>query len=73
VKTFTHSVGRCFEGLTSKANIRRGPMWLLLLCLSLCLPACAQRNTGSIVGLVTDSTDAAISNTAITVTNVIQA
>jgi len=47
-----------------------GPWWFLLLCLAMCLPALAQRNTGSIVGLVTDSTGAAIRNAAITVTNV---
>src|SRR6266568_31283 len=53
-----------------KTQIRLGPMWFLLLCLALCLPAFAQRNTGTIVGLITDSTDAAIANAAITVTNV---
>jgi len=36
----------------------------------LCLPAFAQRNTGTIVGLITDPTGAAIPNATITVTNV---
>lgn len=53
-----------------KAYRRIGPMWLLLLWVVLCVPAFAQRNTGTIVGLVTDSTGAAIPNAAITVTNV---
>jgi len=53
-----------------KPQVRLGPLWFLLLFFALCLPAYAQRNTGTIVGLITDSTGAAIGNAAITVTNV---
>lgn len=62
-------VGKFFAGWPWKAYMRRGPMWFPLLSIALCLPAFAQRNTGTFVGLITDSTGAAIPSVAITVTN----
>jgi hypothetical protein len=70
MKALTWDVCNCFERSILKTNFRRGHIRLLLLCIVLCLPAFAQRNTGSVVGVVTDSTGAAMPNAAITVTNV---
>ncbi len=43
---------------------------LVVLCVASCLPALAQRNTGSIVGIVTDPSGALVAKAAVTVTNV---
>src|SRR6266568_4156929 len=49
---------QCFDAITWKSYLRTGPMWLLLLWAGLCIPAFAQRNTGTIVGLITDQSGA---------------
>lgn len=64
------SVDRLLPGHTLRTYLLPGPVLLLLACAALGLSAFAQRNTGSIVGLITDSNGAVIANAAITVTNI---
>jgi hypothetical protein len=45
------------------------PLWIVALC-AICVPALAQRNTGSIVGIITDSSGAVIGDAAITALNI---
>lgn len=64
---------RRISWLSPRTDRRRGGQWILLLILAcgiFSLPAFAQRNTGSIVGIVTDTTGAVVPDAAITVTDI---
>ena len=48
--------------------MRRSSWWLMFICLCVALPAAAQKITGTIQGVVTDSQSAVIANATVTVT-----
>lgn len=49
--------------------MRRSSRWLLLICVCIAIPAVAQKFTGTVQGLVTDSQSAVVSGAQVTIIN----
>lgn len=62
-------VEKSISAISSRVRLALGAAFLVLLCVSLGMPARAQFDTGTITGTITDSSGAAIPHTEVTVTN----